>query len=309
MAPPIPTNLSSTRPGKREEPIINACVQHTSYELDSWSAIMRTDNQVRARREPLAAKVPEITASFWVLKLLTTAMGEAASDYLLSAMGFLGFGIGLTGFALALWVQLRTRRYNAFAYWAAVMMVAVFGTMAADIMHHQLGVSFGMSTLFCALAVAVTFWLWHRSEHTLNIHSITTRRREVFYWLAVSFTFALGTAAGDLTASQLHFGFVGSIVLFAIVMAVPALGCWRFHLNGVLAFWWAYIVTRPLGASVADWVSKPVKAGALGYGDLPVAAVLLVSALILVTYVALGRTNVINPGPAESLARAGEISE
>jgi uncharacterized membrane-anchored protein len=260
------------------------------------------------RREPLAAKVPDVSASFWVLKLITTAMGEAASDYLLNAMSLLALAIGAVGFAVALWAQFRTRRYNAFAYWSAVMMVAVFGTMAADVIHHLLGVSFGMFTLFCALAVAATFWIWHRSENTLSIHSITTRRREVFYWLAVSFAFALGTAAGDLTASQLHFGFVGSIVLFAIVMAVPALGCWRFHLNSVLAFWWAYITTRPLGASVADWVSKPVKVGGLSYGDGPVAAVLLVIALILVTFVATRRSNVMSTG-AKSPVWVPEIAE
>jgi uncharacterized membrane-anchored protein len=179
-------------------------------------------------------------------------------------------------------------------------MIAVFGTMAADTLHHQLGVSFGMSTLACALAVAATFWAWYRVEHTLSIHSITTRRREVFYWLTVSFTFALGTAAGDLTASQLHFGFVGSIVLFAVVMAVPALGRWRFRLNSVVAFWWAYIVTRPLGASVADWLSKPTKSGGLAYGDGPVAAILLAFALTLVTGAAIRR-------PATVGAWAGEI--
>jgi uncharacterized membrane-anchored protein len=254
---------------------------------------MTVDNHVRRRHGPVAAKVPEITASFWILKLLTTAMGEAASDYLLSTMSILGLGLGAAGFAFALWVQFRTRRYNAFAYWAAVMMVAVFGTMVADTLHHQLGVSFGMSSVACAFAVAATFWAWYRVEHTLSIHSITTRRREVFYWLTVSFTFALGTAAGDLTASQLHFGFVGSIVLFAVVMIVPALGCWRFRLNTVVAFWWTYIVTRPLGASVADWLSKPTKSGGLGYGDGPVAAVLLAFALVLITFAAirLGRRN------------------
>jgi uncharacterized membrane-anchored protein len=256
---------------------------------------VNADSQVLTRRDPSAAKVPDITASFWVLKLTTTAMGEAASDYLLNTMGFVGFGIGLAGFAVALLVQFRTRRYNIFAYWAAVMMVAVFGTMAADVMHHQLGVSFGMSTLFCALAVAATFWAWHRSENTLSIHSITTRRREAFYWLTVSFTFALGTSAGDLTASQLHFGLAGSIVLFAIIMAVPALGCWRFRLNSVVAFWWAYIVTRPLGASVADWVSKPPKVGGLDYGDGPVAAGLLVIALILVAVAAVRRASRTSP--------------
>jgi len=250
---------------------------------------MTVDNHSRARLEPVAAKVPEITASFWVLKLLTTAMGEAVSDYLLSTMSLIGLGIGLVGFALALWVQFRTRRYNAFAYWAAVMMIAVFGTMAADTLHHQLGVSFGMSTLACSLAVAATLWAWNRVEHTLSIHSITTRRREVFYWLTVSFTFALGTAVGDLTASSLHFGFVGSIVLFAVVMAVPALGCWRFRLNSVIAFWWAYIATRPLGASVADWLSKPTKSGGLAYGDGLVATILLAFALMLVTFAAVRR--------------------
>ena len=250
---------------------------------------MIVDDHSRARLQPVAAKVPEITASFWVLKLLTTAMGEAASDYLLSTMSLIGLGIGLAGFALALWVQFRTRRYNAFAYWAAVMMIAVFGTMAADTLHHQLGVPYGVSTLVWALAVAATFWAWYRVEHTLSIHSITTRRREVFYWLTVSFTFALGTAVGDFTASSLHFGFVGSIVLFAVVMAVPALGCWRFRLNGVIAFWWAYVATRPLGASVADWLSKPAKSGGLAYGDGPVAAILLAFALMLVSFVAVRR--------------------
>jgi len=250
---------------------------------------MTIDNESRARLEPAAAKVPEITVSFWILKLLTTAMGEAASDYLLNSIGFIGVGIGLAGFALALWVQFRTRRYNAFAYWAAVMMIAVFGTMAADTLHHRLGASYGVSTLVCALAVAATFWAWYRVEHTLSIHSITTRRREVFYWLTVSFTFALGTAVGDLTASSLHFGFVGSIVLFAVVMAVPAMGCWRFRLNSVIAFWWAYIATRPLGASVADWLSKPTESGGLAYGDGLVAAILLAFALMLVTFAAVRR--------------------
>jgi uncharacterized membrane-anchored protein len=249
----------------------------------------------------VAAKVPEITASFWVLKLLTTATGEAASDYLLTAMRFVGLGIGLVGFALALWIQFRTPRYNAFAYWSAVMMIAVFGTMAADTLHHQLGLSFEVSTLGCAIAVAAIFLAWYRIEHTLSIHSITTRRREVFYWLTVSFTFALGTAVGDLTASSMHFGFVGSIILFAVVMAVPALSCWRFRLNTVIAFWWAYIATRPLGASVADWLSKPAKSGGLAYGDGPVAAILLAFAVILITVVAIRRPRMLG-------AWAGEIA-
>src|ERR1700730_17654651 len=139
--------------------------------------------QGRLRREPLAVKVPEITAWFWILKLLTTATGEAASDYQLSTVGLVAVAIGMLGFGFTLRLQFRTRRYNAFAYWAAVMMVAIFGTMAADIVHRELGLSFAACTLFCALAVAVIFWSWHRTEGTLSVHSITTRRREVFYWL------------------------------------------------------------------------------------------------------------------------------
>ena len=257
---------------------------------DNSSTVRRRffpEYQGRSRREPLAVKVPEITAWFWILKLLTTATGEAASDYLLSTVGLVAVAIGMLGFGFTLWLQFRTRRYNAFAYWAAVMMVAIFGTMAADIVHRELGLSFAACTLFCALAVAVIFWSWHRTEGTLSVHSITTRRREVFYWLAVSFTFALGTAAGDLTASQLHFGFVGSIVLFAVVMAVPALGHWRFRLDGVVAFWWAYIVTRPLGASIADWWSKPATHGGLGYGTGAVASFLVVMSATVLTYVAV----------------------
>jgi len=180
------------------------------------------------------------------------------------------------------------------------MMVAVFGTMAADTVHHQLGVPYGISSLACAFAVAATFWAWYRSEQTLSIHSITTRRRELFYWLTVSFTFALGTAVGDLTASTLHLGFVGSIVLFAVVMAVPAVGYWRFRLNSAVAFWWAYIVTRPLGASVADWLSKPIRSGGLAVGDGRVAAVLLACALTLITFAAIRRPDTVGD-------RAGQI--
>ena len=252
-----------------------------------------------AQRQPLATKVPEITAWFWVLKLLSTAMGEVASDYLLTSIGFAGVVIGVAGFGLCLWLQLRTRRYNPFAYWGTVMMIAVFGTMAADILHRALHVPFAVSTVVCGLAVAVTFLMWHRAEGTLSIHSITTRRREIFYWLAVSFTFAFGTAAGDLTASQWHFGLVGSIVFFAVLMAIPVVGHLRFRLNSIVAFWWAYIMTRPLGASIADWLSKPPRVGALGYGDAPVAAVLLLSTLVLLAVVAVRRLD-IAPLPVEA---------
>jgi len=143
-------------------------------------------------------------------------------------------------------------------------------------------VPLAMSTLACTAALAVTFVVWRQTEGTVSIHTIDTRRREMFYWLTVSFTFALGTAAGDLTADQLGLGFLGSIVLFAVIMLVPAVSYWRFRLNAVVAFWFAYVVTRPLGASIADWLSKPARHGGLQLGDGSVAAVLLVAIVVAV---------------------------
>lgn len=209
----------------------------------------------------------------------------------------MGLGIGVVGFVAALWLQLRSRSYQPTLYWAAVSMVAVVGTMAADVMHGELGVPLVISTLACAAAVAVTFWIWRRTEGTVSIHDIISGRREAFYWLTVSFTFALGTAAGDLTADQLGLGFLGSIVLFAVIMVVPALGYWRFRLDAVVGFWFAYVVTRPLGASIADWLSKPARHGGLGFGDSPVAAVLLIAIVIGVGVVTLNSRRAITVRP------------
>jgi uncharacterized membrane-anchored protein len=249
-----------------------------------------------------AAKVPEITALFWVVKVLTTGLGEAASDYLGKVSIALAAGVGLVGFAAALAVQLRARRYVPVVYWSAVLMVAVFGTMAADGLHVVLGVPYAASTAFYALALAVVFALWKRTEGTLSIHSIDTRRRELWYWLTVLLTFALGTALGDLTAVALHLGFLASGVLFAVVIAVPAIA-WRAGGNAVLTFWAAYVVTRPLGASFADWLGKPASlAGGLGLGDGAVSAVGFVAFVVLVAWIQLtghGRQH----GDADGLAR------
>jgi uncharacterized membrane-anchored protein len=243
-------------------------------------------------REPLAAKVPEITILFWVIKILTTGMGEATSDYLGNTNLILAGIIGVGGFALALWLQLRVRRYIAVTYWFAVIMVAVFGTIAADIFHVALGVPYVVSTAFYAIVLAAIFVLWYRSEGTLSIHSIYTRRRETYYWLTVLATFALGTAAGDLTATEMHLGFFASGVIFGIAILVP-LVAWRLGLNAVAAFWIAYVLTRPLGASVADWLGKEHKiGGGLGYGDGTVAGIALVIIAILVAYVAITRRDI-----------------
>jgi uncharacterized membrane-anchored protein len=250
------------------------------------------------RLEPLAAKVPEITAIFWVLKLLTTGMGEAMSDFLGQQNVPIAAAIGIFGLWLALRLQMRTREYRAGYYWFAVMMVAVFGTMAADGVHDGASLPYAVTTPGYALLVAGVFFFWYRSEGTLSIHSITTRRRESYYWAAVLATFALGTAAGDLTALSLNIGFFGSVVLFAAIIAIPAVGWSRFNLNPIVAFWFAYIVTRPLGASFADGFSKPTNGG-LGTGDGLVSAVALVIFIALVAYVAATKRDIQSPAVEE----------
>jgi uncharacterized membrane-anchored protein len=235
----------------------------------------------------LLAKVPQITALFWVIKVLTTGMGEAASDYLGSGNLVVAGLIGVGGFVVAIWWQLRTRHYQAPVYWFAVAMVAVFGTMAADGVHVGLGIPYAASTACYAIALAVVFAWWYRSEGTLSIHSITTRRREYFYWLTVLLTFALGTAAGDLTASEMNLGFFSSAVLFAILMVLPLLGL-VLRVNSIVTFWTAYVLTRPLGASIADWLGKPHNiGGGVGFGDGTVTAVATVIIVALVAWVTL----------------------
>jgi uncharacterized membrane-anchored protein len=261
------------------------------------------------RREPLAAKVPEITALFWVIKILTTGMGEATSDFLAKGNLVVAGVAGFAGFAVALWLQFRVRRYIAVVYWFAVAMVAVFGTMAADGLHVGLGVPYIVTTVFYAAVLAAVFFLWHRSEGTLSIHSIVTRRRESYYWLAVLVTFALGTATGDLTAFVLHLGFLASGLMFTGLILIPALAWWRFGLNEIVAFWWAYVLTRPLGASFADWLSKPHALHGLDFGDGQVAAVATVIIALLVGYVAVTRNDIQRPMAPVTPPRSAAVSE
>jgi uncharacterized membrane-anchored protein len=245
-----------------------------------------------SRLEPLAAKVPEITFMFWILKILTTGMGEAMSDALGQRNVPLAGAVGVFGLAYALRLQFRVREYRAPVYWFTVMMVAIFGTMVADGLRDGASLSYSVTTPFFAAVVAVVFWRWYRSEGTLSIHSIVTRRRETYYWAAVLATFALGTAAGDLTAIQLKIGFLASAALFAVVIAIPAVAWWRSALNPIVAFWSAYVVTRPLGASFADWFSKPHAQTGLDIGDATVSLVALVVFVVLVAYVAVVRKDV-----------------
>jgi uncharacterized membrane-anchored protein len=234
-------------------------------------------------------KVPEITIYFWILKLLTTAMGESTSDYLVYHINpYIAVALGGIGLIASLVLQLLVRRYVAWIYWLAVVMVAVFGTMAADVTHVVLGIPYLVSTVFFAVALAVIFVVWYASEKTLSIHSINTPRREMFYWATVLATFALGTAAGDMTAATLGLGYFSSGVLFAVLFAAPALAYRLFGLNEIVAFWFAYIMTRPLGASFADWFGKP-SLGGLGLGDPKVALVLTILIIGFVGYLTVTR--------------------
>jgi uncharacterized membrane-anchored protein len=240
------------------------------------------------------AKVPEITAVFWALKLLTTGMGEAMSDFLGQHSVPLAAAVGIIGLAFAFWLQVRQREYQAPYYWFMVMMVAVFGTMAADGIRDGAGLSYSVTTPAFAIVTAAIFGLWYRSERTLSIHSIDNRRREVFYWAAVLATFALGTAAGDLTGIQLNLGFWPSVVLFGAIICLPAIGWWQLNMNPIAAFWFAYVVTRPLGASFADGFSKTTNGG-LGLGDGPVAGVAFIVFAALVAWVTIARIDVQPP--------------
>lgn len=238
-------------------------------------------------------KVPEITVYFWVIKVLTTAMGEATSDYSVHAINpVIAVCLGFIAFAGSMVLQLRARRYIAWVYWFAVVMVAVFGTMAADVLHVRFHVPYAVSTLLFAVILAAVLIGWYLSERTLSIHSIVTLRRELFYWATILSTFALGTAAGDFTAHTLHLGFLPSGLLFTAVIAVPALGYRFLRFNAVFAFWFAYIATRPMGASFADWLGKPPSLGGLGFGSGNVAAVLTVLIAGLVAYLAVSRVDV-----------------
>ena len=247
-----------------------------------------------------ALRVPaSITAMFWLIKGLSTAMGESTSDYLVHHMApQLAVLLGFAGFVAALVLQYRAGRYRPQAYWLAVVMVGVFGTMAADVLHVGFGVPYTVSTALYAAVLAAVFLLWRRTEKTLSIHSIDSPRREAFYWAAVVATFAMGTALGDFTAYTAHLGYFPSAALFAAIIAVPAAGYRWGRWNPVFTFWFAYVVTRPLGASIADGLAKPPSVSGVGVGAGPV--VLGLGALIaaLVAYLTVAETDQRRPLPS-----------
>jgi uncharacterized membrane-anchored protein len=238
-------------------------------------------------------KVPEITVFFWVTKILTTAMGEATSDFMNSALGpAIAVPLMLIGLVVALKLQFNKPGYNAWNYWLVVVMVAVFGTSAADALHVGFGIPYTVSSSFYLVVLAAVFTAWYRSEKTLSIHSIYTRRREQYYWATVLATFALGTAAGDMTATSFHIGYLASGIMFASIIALPAVAHRWFGLNSILAFWFAYIITRPLGASFADWLDATRHLGGLNLGQGPVALAFAVVMVGFIAYLAATRIDV-----------------
>jgi uncharacterized membrane-anchored protein len=230
-----------------------------------------------------ASKVPAvITGVFWAAKLCSTAFGEATSDWLVHDLGDIAAVLlGAVAFGIVLAAQMSARRYLPWLYWSCVSMVAIFGTMVADVVHIGLGIPYLVSTTALAVILAAVFWLWGRVEQTISIHSITTPRRELFYWAAVITTFALGTAAGDLLATTFGLGYLTSTVVFVALFCIPALAYGSGRMEATLAFWSAYVLTRPIGASVADLMVKPPSASGLGWSYGPV--ILGLGAALLVT--------------------------
>ena len=249
-------------------------------------------------------KVPEVTLLFWLVKTLATTVGETAADYLnmtlklgLSATS----GIMAVLLLAALGVQLLARRYRPPVYWVVVVLISVVGTLISDNLVDNLGVTLQVSSALFAVALAVVFTAWYLSEKTLSVHTIVTTKRELFYWAAILFTFSLGTSAGDLIAEQLGLGYAWSVVLFLGLIALVYVSWRLLKYNAVLAFWAAYILTRPLGASTGDLLSQPASAGGLGLGATWTSVLFLVAILVMVIYetIRLRRTAAAGTASAE----------
>ena len=260
----------------------------------------RGDTALTTRR--LLSKVPEVTIFFWIIKVMATTVGETAADFLNDHMG-----LGLTGTTLVMSVllvatlaaQFRSERYVPVLYWSTVVLISVVGTLASDNLVDNFGVPLAVTTAAFAVALAVTFGVWYRREHTLSIHSIVTPRREAYYWAAILVTFALGTSAGDLVAEQFNIGYALTAVIFATLIAAVAIARRSFRVDAVLTFWAAYILTRPLGASIGDYLSQPHRHGGLGLGATTTSAVFVVVIVALVAYLTTSKRD--TPAPAAEI--------
>ncbi|MET7519026.1 hypothetical protein ABZS88_37470 [Streptomyces sp. NPDC005480] len=270
-----------------------------TYETSNSSASSAAGTQtVSSGPRPRWNKVPEVTAYFWIIKVLCTTVGETAADLLNEKAG-----LGLTGvsvlmsalLAVVLVVQFRTSAYRAGVYWLAVALISVVGTLISDNLTDNMGVPLETSTTAFAIILAIVFAVWYRRERTLSIHSIDSTGRESFYWLAVLFTFALGTAAGDLVSERMDLGYWLAAALFGLAIAAVALAHFKLGLDAVWSFWIAYILTRPLGASIGDYLSQPTGDGGLGMGTVVTSVLFLAVILGLVVYLSVTRKDVNQP--------------
>ena len=241
-------------------------------------------------------KVPEITLFFWVIKILCTTVGETGADFLNT-----GLNLGLDGvtvimgviLAVTLFFQFKLKKYVPSIYWLAVVLISIVGTLITDNITDKLGIPLVYTTIVFAITLSIVFAVWYKKEKTLSIHSIVTTRRESFYWLAILFTFALGTAAGDLLAEKIDLGYMLSAIIFAGLIASVAISHFVFKVNAVLAFWIAYILTRPLGASIGDYLSQDVDNGGLGLGTVITSVIFLGTILATVIYLTITKKDVI----------------
>lgn len=250
------------------------------------------NNTPTAARQDLLNKVPEAILFFWIIKILATTVGETSADFL----NFnLNFGLTRTSavmgglLAVSLAAQLRARRYVPWLYWLTVVLISVVGTLVTDNLTDNLGIPLEVTTAAFSLALTATFAVWYAKERTLSIHTIYTRDRELYYWAAIFFTFALGTAAGDLVAERMSLGYANSALMFGGIIAAVTFAYYAFKANAVLAFWIAYILTRPLGASCGDYLSQPVNNGGLGLGTAQTSMLFLAAIITLVVYLTLTR--------------------
>jgi uncharacterized membrane-anchored protein len=253
------------------------------------------DYALRANAKKLLNKVPEITVFFWIIKILATTVGETAADFLNFNLkfGLTGTSVAMSGLlAVFLAAQVRTRAYVPWLYWVTVVLISIVGTLITDNLTDNLGIPLQVTSIAFSLALMATFAVWYIRERTLSIHSIYTRSRELYYWTAILFTFALGTAAGDLAAESINFGYAHSAFMFGALIVAITFAYYVFKTNAVMAFWIAYILTRPLGASCGDWLSQPVVNGGLGLGTVQTSALFLAAISSLVLYLTITRKDV-----------------
>ncbi|RTL78223.1 MAG: hypothetical protein EKK35_14635 [Bradyrhizobiaceae bacterium] len=260
-------------------------------------------NVTEASEPALLNKVPEVTIYFWIIKVLATTVGETAADLLSTR---LNLGLTITSyvmsavFILALIFQVRAKRYMPPLYWVTVVLISVVGTLISDNLVDGMGISLTTTSIAFGLTLAVVFALWYRSEKTLSIHTIITTRRELFYWAAILFTFAMGTSAGDLIAEKLNLGYGPTAIIFAALIGIIVLLYRAVKMDAILSFWLAYIMTRPLGASIGDFLAKPVIAGGLGWGTVTTSLIFLAAILALVIFLTISRFDRIEQASAEA---------